>query len=82
MEIITTTLDKKSDGKIVTIKRQVEEKLTKTDVLQRKSQLQFQAEDIKRQLQLVKQRHDETMAAIAECDELLQTFDDEVLEGV
>jgi len=74
MEVKTQTIGKKLDGKQVTITRQVDEILTEQDIIQKKNQLQMQQTEIKRQMQILKDKYSEVEASIAEYDEALQQF--------
>lgn len=70
---IKTVSQELKDGQMI-VKKEVTETLTEQDIQQRRSQLAFQATNLKQQIAQFTEMYNQTLADIAECDTMLTQF--------
>lgn len=69
------TLSKEMENGQIKVVKEVVEMLTEVDIQQRRSQLGYQASDIKRQISQLTDMYNQTLSDIAECDTMLTQFE-------
>ena len=70
---IKTVSQEMQDGQMV-VKKEVTETLTEQDIQQRRSQLAFQATNLKQQIAQFNEMYTQTLADISDCDTMLSQF--------
>ena len=70
---VKTVSQQLKDGQMI-VKKEVTETLTEQDIQQRRSQLGFQATQLKQQITQFTEMYNQTLADIADCDNMLSQF--------